>query len=972
MVNIYNVSGKSSFVDILAGYFIQRYKDKPEELSSILFLLPNRRACQNLADAFVRCRGGKPTILPRMEPIAEADEDEVFLGGDAEILPHLKPAIDKTERVFDFTKLIMHKNEYGVDDVSLAQAYALAQNLASLIDTVQNEELDFNRLKDIVPDDYSDHWRKTLTLLKIITEYWPQILKEKGVCDPTERRKQLLRAEMNFWRKSDGRQKIVIAGSTAAFPVLKEMIKTVAEFPQGEVYLYGLDKYIDDDSWQKIDENHPQYELKELLDYLHLTRDNIEDITECKLSLREKLISEIMRPAPTTGEWRKLSEEVFPKDTFDNIHLINCDDMRHEAKTIALIMRETLETEGKTVALVTVDRNLSRRVISELKKWKIEADDSAGQPLSLTHIGIYFRLIAEAIVQNNMTAKIALLKYPFTSCGENGLEFRKKVYELEKTLRDEKDVTENQQSLLDNFEKRLLPLKELYESPTVNLKTVLTAHIEVAQNLADTDVQTGDKIIWKNDDGHAAADFFSVLINKSEELGDILTNDYLPFLVITMTEKNVRSRYGYHPRIKILGPIEARLTNYNRVIIGEANEGIWPKLPQADMWMSRPMKTNFGMSQTERSIGVCAADFAHLLNAPEVYVTRAQKIDGTPTDKSRWWLRFETVLEAVFGSEDKQKEKYAFIYREPYSQWAKNLERCDNPNPVKAPRPCPEIKYRPRKLSASQVEILLRDPYSVYAKEILKLKPLKNLDREKEIFDFGNIVHEVLEDFNNRYNSDFYPENAAELLMKAGLQKFSEYNVGEELQAFWKPRLKDMIEMVVKREREYRASLTKVHSEVEGKMVFKGKEGDFLITAKADRVDETKDGYLNIIDYKTGKGRSDKEIIKVTAPQLPVEAMIAQKVGFKEVKKAPVAGMQYWALKGKSGKTDYEQSQEAINKIEVLLQKLIDEFDRKERPYLAKPRKSNHGQYSDYDHLSRFLEWSVREDNNGEGSENEQ
>lgn len=969
MMNVYNISGNESFVDVLAGYFIKRYENKPEELSNILFLLPNRRSCQSLADAFVRYNGGKPTILPRMEPIAETDENEIFLGGGAEILPNLKPAIDSMERVFNFTKLIMHKNEYGVDDVSLAQAYALAQNLASFIDTVQNEELDFARLDNIVPDDYSDHWRKTLTLLKIITKYWPRILEENGYCDPMERRKQLLRAELDFWRTSSNRPKIVIAGSTAAFPVLKEMVKTVAEFPDGEVYLYGLDKYLDADSWKKIDENHPQYELKKLLDCLQMSRDEVVDIADKNISQREKLISEIMRPASTTGEWRKLSEKIFSADTFKDIHLINCDDMRHEAKTIAMIMRETLETEGKTVALVTVDRNLSRRVISELKKWKIDADDSAGQPLSLTHIGIYFRLIAEVIVQNTMAAKMALLKYPFTACGNNSADFKQKVYKLELALRNEEKLKAPQQALLDDFEKRLLPLKELYESPKVDLKRMLIAHIEVAQSLADTDTKTGDEIIWKNDDGNVAAEFFAALINKSDELGEIYANDYLPFLVTMMTEKNVRSRYGYHPRIKILGPIEARLTNYDRVIIGEANEGIWPQLPQTDMWMSRPMKTAFKMPQSERNIGVCAADFSHLLNAPEVYITRAQKVGGTPTDKSRWWLRFETVLEAIFGSEDEQKAKYAFIYQEPYSVWAKNLERCSNPCSIKAPHPRPEIKYRPRKLSASQVEILMRDPYSVYAKEILKLKPLKDLDREKEAFDFGIMVHKILEDFNNEYNGEYYPENAAELLMNAGLQELN--NISEEVQAFWKPQLKAMIDMVVKKEREYRKSIAKVHSEVNGEMTFKGKAGDFLITAKADRVDETKDGCINILDYKTGKGRGDKEIKEATAPQLPVEALIAQKVGYEGVKRAKVAGMQYWALKDKSGKTDYEQSQEAISKIEVALQNLIDGFDNIERPYLAKPVKSKHGQYKDYDHLSRYLEWSVREENDEEDNGDE-
>lgn len=970
-MNIYNISARESFVDVLANHFLRLYQDKPEELSNILFLLPNRRACQSLAEAFVRIRGMQPTILPRIEPISDTQEEEVFLCGNSEILQKIAPGIDNTERTLIFTKLILQKNNSDLNDISLAQAYALAKNLADLIDTAQNEELNFSRLKNIVPEEYSEHWQQTLKLLEIITSYWPQILKDNGLSDPVERKKQLLKAELEYWQTKNQPQKIVIAGSTAAFPYLKEAVKTVAGLKGGEVYLYGLDKYCNDETWQSIDENHPQYELKALLDCLQIKRDDVENIGSNNISLREKLVSEIMRPALVSGGWRNLSEKEFPAETFENIHLINCDDVRQEAKAIALIMRETIEIPEKNIALVTSDRNLSRRVVSELKKWNINADDSAGQPLSLTHIGIYFRLIGEAITQNNISAKITLMKYPFVACGMNSGEFKQKVYRIEESLRKEEYLSAEQNCLLDSFTQRIRPLEDLYANPTVKLKEMLIAHLKVAESLADTDVKSGDKIIWKKDDGHAAAEFFADFINKSEKLGEINTNDYLPFLTTLLSEQNVRTRYGFHPRIKILGPIEARLTNYDRVIIGEANEGVWPKLPQADMWMSRSMKDSFGMSQAEKDIGIAAADFAHLLNMPEVYITRAQKADGAPTDKSRWWLRFETVLDAVYAHSDDSKKKYAFIYQQPYSGWAKNMERCAKYEFIKAPRPCPKVKYRPRRLSASQVEILMRDPYSIYAKKILRLQPLKPLDSPKEALDFGKIIHSMLEEFNTLYNGDDYPEYAAKQLLNIGLRKFDEAGIDDEVKTFWRQRLQAIADKVVSLEKENRTDIKKVHCETEGKMEFNGRAGAFLITATADRIDELKDGSLRIIDYKTGKARSKKEIEKVTAPQLPIEGMIAQEAGFENVPVGKVSGMQYWSFKGKSEKTDFEQSQNSIIKIKQVLQDLIDAFDDENRPYLAKPILGGSGQYGDYDHLSRLLEWSVKDDSENNGGSND-
>lgn len=995
-MNIFNISAKESFVDVLAEYFLKRYEDKQDELSKILFLLPNRRACQNLADAFVRLRGMKPTILPRIEPIADVEEDEIFLSGNKEILQKIKPAVDNTERILLFTGLIMQTPKYGVEAVSLAQAYALAENLASLIDTVQiesdpvqNKELDFSRLKDIVPEDYSEHWQKTLKLLEIITERWPQFLVDNGLCDPMERRKQLLEAELEYWKTSSNRPKIVIAGSTAAFPVLKKAVKTVAEFADGEVYLYGLDKYLDDNAWQKIDENHPQYELKKLLDYLNISRDSVPDLNNGEPSLREKLTGEIMRPAAASDAWRNLSAEMFPKEMFDNIKLVDCDDLRQEAKTIALIMRQTLEEKEKTAALVTADRNLSRRVISELQRWGINADDSAGQPLSLTPIGIYLRLVGEAVIENTMTAKFALMKYPFTACGMKRNEFRRKIEAIEKRLRNSQGnckINEEQNRLLADFEERLRPLRELYENPAVSLQNMLITHIEVAESLADTNIKTGDKIIWQREDGQVAAKFFAEFIGKSKILDKIskgngvsllvAANDYLPFLSAVMTEQNVRLRYGFHPRIKILGSIEARLNHYDTVIIGEMNEGIWPRSPNVDMWMSRPMKDTIGLPPSEKSIGVCAADFAHLLNADKVYLTRAQKVDGAPTDKSRWWLRFETVLEAIFGKKQPdtkekkdKKEYYAFIYQQPYSSWAKNLESCRTPEAIKPPKPCPKIKYRPRKLSASKVETLMRDPYSIYAEYILKLKALNDLDQKKEACDFGNIVHEMLEEFNDKYNGKEYPDNAAELLMNLGLQKFSENNIGDEVKTFWKPRLKKMIDIVVKHEKECRPEILHIFNEVKGEIEFEGKEGSFYVTGKADRINQNTDGSLCIIDYKTGEGRSSDSIENCISPQLPVEALIAQYAGYKKdcdppVKVAPgvVSGLQYWALKGKEGALKADKSQNSVRNIKKALQDLIDDFDKESHAYVAKPIQGLQGQYDNYDHLSRFLEWAVRDD----------
>lgn len=968
MVNIFNINAGASFVDVLAEKFLNEYQNKPEELAKVLFLLPNRRSCQSLSAAFVRQRGLNPTILPQILPIADVEEDEVFLTGQRDFLQELNPEISKTERVLIFTRLIMQKPaELGLGHLSLAQAYALAENLADLIDLAYNENLDFSRLQEIVPEEYAAHWQESLKLLTIITEFWPKILQERGVVDASFRRNQLLQAEINIWKTSQTKQKIVVAGTTAAFPLLKELVQTVASLPEGEVWLYGLDNSLDEKSWQKIDENHPQFELKELLDFLKIDRSSVINVPQKIFSPRERLVSEVMRPATGSGEWRKLSTSPLPEEAFTGIKLVNCDDIRQEAQAIALLIRHTLETPEKTAALVTLDRNLARRVVSELKKWNIIADDSAGQPLGLTPIGIYLRLIMNVVESDfSQVSLLSLLKHPFMACGQKRRDFNQQVRNLELSWRKKEELSLAQSEFLNRIKEVFQPLTKLYKQTEVGLKEMLVCHILVAEKLANTDVKSGGRIIWKNFSGSSATKFINDILPYSGLLQHISPKDYLPLLESLFSEQNVRVQFGMHPRVKILGPIEARLTQFDVTIIGEVNEGTWPKLPTADLWMSRPMKKNFGFPLPERSIGVMAADFAHLLNSEEVYLTRADRVDGTPTNKSRWWLRLETVLAANFGDKKEDKAKYAFLYDNKYSLWAKYWERAEIQKRISSPEPRPAVNLRPRKLSAVNFEMLMRDPYTIFAKYILNLYPLANLDEDAMLQDYGNIVHKVIEKFNNKYETGDYPENAVEELLALGEKEFAENNINADIKAFWWPRFVKTINWLADTENIYRGEISKVHNEVTGSFDFCSAGGKFTITAKADRIDETKDGYLNILDYKTGRARTSSEIASGMAPQLPIEGLIAENGGFAGIPAKKVSTLRYWKLGDKEIIGNEQQSRDGIERTEERVKTLISLFDFETTPYLAKPNPHDAPEYSDYDHLSRYLEWSVRDDNAGE------
>lgn len=967
--NIFNIAQSCSLTDVLAEKFSRIYADNPEGLANVLFLLPNRRACVSLRDAFVRVNGLKPSILPQIVPIADADEDEIFLNTDAnsEVLRQLPPAIDNYERLFLFTRLIVSKPaEYGLPEMTFAQAFALAQDLAKLIDVFYNEQLSFDGLKNLVPEQYAVHWQETLNFLQIISKYWPQILQERGLCDTINRKNALLKAQAEMWQKNPPSGRVVAAGITALFPGLKQILRTIKNLPNGEIYFYGIDKRLEDDAWEQIDESHPQYELKQLLEFLQISRFEVKDEVKPRNPMREKLVSEMMRPALSTMEWRRLSADSLTSEATENLHLIASEDMGQEASAIAVIMRDVLNTEGKTAALVTTDRTLARRTAAELERWQIKIDDSAGKPLHLTPVGIYLLSILQVLEEDfSNSSVLALLKNPFMRLHSDIASLRRRVRNYELALRtpsysgNKKEISEALLQDISLLKQIMNPLKSLYDNPQADFTVLLQTHLQVAEALSDaaSENETGADVLWRGDDGRKAAALFSKVLPQLKVLEQIPPKQYLSILTGLIASETVRPLYGTHPRLKILGPIEARFNHYDVVIIGGVNEGVWPQLPSSDPWMSRPMKKDFGMPLPERSIGVMAADFCQLLCAPEVYLTRASRVAGTPMNKSRWLLRLETVLKAYgYNAENLIDYQYAGLARLQDTPAAQDK--------IVIPAPKPPVSARPRRLSASWLERLICDPYSVFAAKILRLKPLDAPDKDLTPSDYGNLIHGILEEFNTKFPKEL-PNDAREQLINIGLNRFQAADISAELRAFWWPSFIKTADWILAQEAICRPAIKQIYNEVEGQMQINAPAGPFIAEARADRLNYNLDGSVDIIDYKTGRTRSNKQVRSGYAPQLPLEGLIAAAGGFskngKQIAAGSVGKLCYWKLGEKV--IEITETEKILEQTYEQLQQLIAAFDFETTPYLVRPNPKYAPDYSDYEHLERIKEWAAENDN---------
>ena len=985
--HVYTIPPGVPFLEALAAELLRECGSDALALSRMSILLPTRRAARNLREAFLRRSHGKALLLPRLVPIGDIDEDALAFAAEETPLAasalEIPPAIPELRRRLLLAELILKLKGH-----TLAQAVQLAGELGRLIDQVATERIGFERLESLVPERYAAHWQITLEFLKIVTEHWPKVLAEEGALDPAEWRNRVLEAQTALWHARPPEGVVIAAGSTGSIPATADLLALVATLPKGRLVLPGLDRHTESDAWERLEPSHPQFGLKRLLERLGIARHQVEDWPweglETSPPARAALIAAAMLPAASTDAWRGLAKP--PPEALNGLRRIDCPTPREEAGVIALLMREALETPARTAALVTPDRALARRVAAELERWGIEVDDSAGTPLAATPPGTFLRLLAEAAAEGLAPLPlVALLKHPLAAAGEEPPAFRHDGRLLElailrgprpapgirglraalRALGDE-GSRKTLAKLIDRLEAALGPLVKLLGRRALAAPRAVQAHIAAAEALAATAQLAGAERLWAGEAGEEAAGFVDELERAALRIRRLEGSAYPAFFASLLGERQVRPRYGRHPRLFIWGPLEARLQHADLVVLGGLNEGTWPAAPPVDPWMSRPMRAAFGLPEAERRVGLSAHDFAQASSAREVVLTRALKVDGTPTVPARWLLRLEALLRAA-GTTLETAAPARWL------AWHKALDEVPGPPvPAAPPAPRPPLAARPRRLSVTEIETWMRDPYAIYARHVLNLKALDPLDADPGAAERGSFIHAALDRFVRNFRGAL-PADAVEELLRIGARTFGAALERPGVRAFWWPRFERIAAWFVANERERRAHLSASHTEVRGLLTLASEGGPFLLKGKADRIDRLSEGGLAIIDYKTGRLPSAAEIAQGLAPQLPLEAVMAMEGAFSEVPASAVKSLAFWRLSGGEPPGEErplkEDAQALAETARERLLALIQRFDDAATPYEARPRPEAVPAFSDYEHLERVKEWSATGDNGREGGE---
>lgn len=981
---VYAIGAQRGFADVLADGLLGRFGGDPMGLARATLLIPNHRAGRAITEALVR-HAADGLLLPRMVLIGDIDLDESLgalldpLGEGAET----PPAVDSLERRFRLAALIAREGagRAGADDP--AETLRLACEYARVLDQLHVEEKTLDQLDSIdVEADLAEHWAAARDLFIRVGRAWAAELDAMGRIDPADRRNRLLDKAARRWREQPPQTPVIAAGITTSAPAIARLLRSIADLPQGMVVLPGLDLDMDEALWEALGHpvtappqpgaepverpaiTHPQYHLKQLLHAMSVSRAEVEPWqTEPRTGLaadRARLLRSIFLPARLSDRWVTL--EAADRRT-KGIRIIEAENPDEEAQAIALLVRQALDIPARRVAIVTPDRSLAARVVAHLRRWDIEADDSAGEALPVTPPGRFLLAVAQCLADDFAPVPLLdLFKHPLAQAGETRRDWLDEVRALDTLLRGPRprpglagiDTTIGGRPLKHWWQQAKALLAPIANWP--GKPQPLSATIQAIAAAADA---LSGQMVWAGLAGRCASDLVQQLLARTGTHDPLVTpSQAVNILARLMREKAVRPPYGKHPRVAIYGLLEARLQSADLVICAGLNEGVWPQIPSPDPWLAPMVRNALGLPPLEMRVGLAAQDLAGAFASSEVVLTRAMRDGSAPTVASRFLLRLQAV------APDRHMEDIETL------ALARRLDRRLPPVRIEKPAPRPSAEQRVKRLSVTELDRLRADPFAFYAKRILALPSLDPVDAEPSAAWRGTLVHEILEYWHREDGLD-----AASLVPRA-CRYLDEANVHPLIKALWRPRLVAALDWIAE---ETLALATEgrrmIDAERSGTFMIEGVE----IRGKADRIDRLPNGTLAIVDYKTGKPPSARQVEAGYALQLGLLGMMAERAGFVAKADQPeIAGkaaeFEYWSLtRSKTGDFGYRETpvgrrnseltaENMLPTAEHFLREALDAWILGDAPFTAK-LVPDQATYTEYDQLMRLAEWYGRQGN---------
>ncbi|EEE38245.1 double-strand break repair protein AddB [Rhodobacteraceae bacterium KLH11] len=954
---VFAVPPGADFPKVLVNGLRRRFAGQPPDaLARVQLVVNTRRMARRVRDLFDQ---GAPCLLPRLSLLTDL--------GESADLAQVPPAIPPLRRRLELTQLISKLLDQQPDLAARSSLFDLSDSLAGLIDEMQGEGVSPDAIHQLDVSDMSGHWARAQAFIGIADHFMNA---GADALDAQARQRRVVENLIARWQANPPHHPVILAGSTGSRGTTLMLMQAVARLPQGALVLPGYDFDQPGPVWRNLDEaltseDHPQYRFRKLMLGLGLTPDHIQrwSADQAPSPARNKLVSLALRPAPVTDAWMTEGPDLPDLEgATRDVTLVEAPSPRAEALAIALRLREAAET-GQTAALITPDRMLTRQVSAALDRWNILPDDSAGLPLQLSPPGRFLRHVAGLFARRlDGEALLTLLKHPLCHDGGDRGAHLLHTRDLELDLRRHGPPFPDSASLTAFAIRTETPEDWVRwvvgtfcdqhkpgEQPLTDWVEQLCTLAEAISAGASGD--TGR--LWDKNAGQKALAVITALQTEAKYGGGMTAHDFADLLGALLAGEEVRDRDAPHPHLMIWGTLEARVQGADLLILGGLNEGSWPEAAAPDPWLNRQMRDAAGLLLPERRIGLSAHDFQQAIGAPEVFVTRAIRSDDAETVPSRWLNRITNLLQGLPAQGGTDALTAMRARGQLWLGRAEMLEQAPRITAAIRPSPRPPVAARPRRLSVTEVKRLIRDPYDIYARHVLRLKPLDPLVQAPDALLRGIVIHEVLEHFIR--DSVLDPALLTrENFLKRASTLLNEYVAWPTARKLWLARLERITDSFLSAELQRRNDGCPVAFEVAMKLALAPL--DFTIAGRADRIDRSGHGALRIIDYKTGTPPTENQQAKFDK-QLLIEAAIAEQGGVDGFDPLPVAQAIFIGMGGTYKEVPAPLQKEPADKVLSELKELISAYLEPDQGFSSRRMLHKDTDIGDYDHLARFGEW---------------
>lgn len=954
--NIFNIPSNCHFFDSLLNWLEVSFGDK---ISDVKILFPNRRACREFQNAFA-AKFGAELAVPKSKAIGDISPQDFLDSFPRRQINHIVDELFKIECLDSFDYLFFLSQEiiktrvFG-ENISFIQALSYAAQLKNLFDDIERQEIDLALLHEIDDSDLAAHRQFTLEFLKKFYLRVRNSVLKNNVFSQVAYQNFIINKLAESVGAQGLKSPLIIAGSTGSVNFSKRLIQAVARDKNGYVILYGLQQ---DGAQDEIsDETHPQFILRELVKSMSIEVNAVTKIAVEKFKICAKtrldFLSYLMLPSAETYKWQGLEAHIklpeISADLIKNFSYLEAQNEVEEARIVAVAASKAV-AQNQRIAIISADQKFVGLLKTELQKFSLPFNDARSLDLSGSKLVNLILLILE-LQENNFESAtlLALLKHEYSPyfADKNLLDFEIKILREQRAEAGLKGILKkiDVQKEKIKLQNQVLQSEEGLENFFTNFLQTLSAFANIGGEvdiafyikalktvIEDFTKKTLDELIALE----GAAEELARLFKKLESFHAFAINakDSLQFFQHLFAQISYLEKSVADAQIQILSPIEARLLNFDVVILASLNQGSFPQI-EGENWLGRKIRSDLGIDLTAKKIGQNAYDFCNYLSNEALILTRSQSRNGVPAIASPFILRFE-ILCKKFAIKIVGIEKY----RESLISETKASTAILSPKP---PR-----KYRPKKLAITDISKLISSPYQIYARKILQLQELNKIDYEPEYREFGSFIHKALEEFvKNPQTSENFLNKAQEI--------FTKYFISEEAKLIWWPKFENIFRNFILDNDALEARQSYV--EVPVKIMIK----DILLTGKIDRVAFFENDEVEIFDYKTGQLPATREVVNGSQPQLTISALmlclgIIENSDLKNLTPQKIRALNYWKLSAFSeseikamAKTN-EEVAIMISAAKAGLEQLLEYFDDEKNGYFVNLNIKN-----EYSHLARIF-----------------